>query len=470
VRPAFLVRSTSGATAPTAVVTTPAPVGDLLTPAGGGGLRLRGVVARLSGANAAFMAVSLITGPLLARSLGPSGRGALAAVAVPVSLGPILLGLGLPAFVTREAARGEPNENLLGTVGLVYLLVGALAAVAAVPVAAYFAQGREPVRVALTIAMLAMPVLLWGQLLLGLANGRQRWRMVLGARLAPAAVALLGTTALFALGRLHLAQAAALVLLGTFASIVPTLGILRGMGRPRVRRRLLRSSLRFGLPAWLWQAGTLTNARLDQLLMVSLTSPSQLGLYAVAASIASVPSVFAGALGPALLPRVAQGEEALIGRVCRVSLLVAALGGAVLAALCPLVLPLLFGASFAAAVPMALVLIAASVPNAGTQVLTSALLAADRPRIVAVAEGVSVAITVVGLLLLIGPLGGLGAALVSAGAYTVTFAILLWGARLRFELSWRELLVARREECDPRPWLRRRRGLARAFEGAGGAP
>jgi len=318
--------------------------------------------------------------------------------------------------------------------------------------------------------MLAMPILLWGQLLLGVANGRQRWRMVLGARLAPAAVALVGTTLLFALGDLHTAQASALVLLGTFAAIVPVLGVLRGLGRVRVSWRLLKRSLSFGLPAWLWQSSTLTNARLDQLLMVSLCSASELGLYAVAVSLASVTSIFAGALGPALLPRVAQGEEALVGRVCRTSLLVATLGGLALAALCPLALPLLFGARFAQAVPMALVLIVASVPNAGTQVLTSALLAADRPRVVAVGEGVSVAITVGGLLLLLGPLGGLGAAIVSTAAYTVTFAILAWGARARFALSWRELLVAQASECDPRPWLARRRAGAAALEGAGSSP
>jgi O-antigen/teichoic acid export membrane protein len=420
-------------------------------------VRLGTVVARLTSANAAFVAASLVTGPLLARSLGPSGRGALAAVAVPVSIGPVLLGLGLPTFVTRETARRAPVGELLGSVGVVYLLIGALTAAAADPIASYFAQGREPVRVALLIALLAMPLLLWGQLLLGLANGRQRWNAVLGARLAPAAVALAGTSLLYALGLLDLPEAAGLVLAGTFASIVPTLGVLRGAGRPRVRWALVRRSLRFGLPAWLWQTSTLTNARLDQLLMVSLTTARQLGLYAVAVSLAGVLSVFAGALGPALLPRVARGEEALGARMCRASLFVSVLAAAALAALCPLALPLLFGARFGAAVPMALVLIAASVPNAGTQVLTSALFAADRPRVVAASEVVSVAITVAGLLVLIGPLGGLGAALVSAAAYTVTFAILLGGARARFGLPLAAFLVPRPRECDPRPLLRRLR-------------
>jgi len=420
-----------------------------------GGLRLRSVVARLTSANAVFMAASVITGPLLARSLGPSGRGALAAVAVPVSILPVLLGLGLPAFVTRETARREPVGELLGSIGLVYLAIGALAAAAAVPVADYFAQGREPVRIALMIAMLTMPLLLWGTLLLGIANGQQRWSAVIGARLAPAAVALIGVTVLFALGLLALPEAAAIVLVGTFASIVPTLVVLRGAGRPRVRRAVMRRSLRFGLPAWLWQTGTLTNARLDQLLMVSLTSARQLGLYAVAVSLAGVSSIFAGALGPALLPRAARGEERLSARVCRTSLLLSVLIAVVLAGLCPLVLPLLFGASFSAAVAMALVLIAASVPNAGTQVLTSALLATGRPRVVAVSEIVSVAITVAGLLLLLGPLGGLGAAIVSAAAYSVTFAILLWAARARFALPLADFLVPRPGECDPRPLLGR---------------
>lgn len=57
------------------------------------------------------------SGPLLARALVPEGRGDLAAILLPITLAPVLFGLGLGTFVTRETARGRPLSVLLGSVG-----------------------------------------------------------------------------------------------------------------------------------------------------------------------------------------------------------------------------------------------------------------------------------------------------------------------------------------------------------------
>jgi len=403
--------------------------------------RLGSIVARLTSANALVMAFSLLTGPLLARSLGPSGRGAVAAVAAPLSLVPYILCIGLPTFVVREAARERPAGELLGSVGLIYLVIGIAAIGCSHPAAEYFAQGRAPVRVALLITFYTMPLLLMGTLLLGIANGQQRWSMVIGARLTPAIIGLASTVALYIFGLLNVTSAIVVLLVSAYASMVPTLGVLRGARPIRVRRSLMRESLHFGLPSWLWQISSTTNARLDQVLMVSLTSSSQLGLYAVAVSLASVSNVFASALGPALLPRVTKGDNAIVGRACCIALSAAGLINLALALSCPIVLPLLFGSKFHGAVPMSLILIAAAVPSAGTQVLTASLMSAGRPRFVAASEMVAVAITVGGLLLLVTPLGGVGAALVSFAAYTLTFLVLLVASKREFRLPLRAFIV-----------------------------
>jgi len=409
-------------------------------------MRLGSIVARLTSVNAMVMAFGLLTGPLLARSLGPGGRGAVAAVAAPLALAPYVLGIGLVTFVIREAARGRSTGELLGSVGLIYLVIGMIAVVAAHPVAVYFAQGRAPVRIALLIGFYCMPIFLIGGLLLGIASGLQRWTMVITARLLPATIGLAATVALYVTGLLNVSEALAIVVVSNFLAIVPTLGVLKEALPLRVRGSVMRESFWYGLPSWLWQISLLTNGRLDQVVMVSLTTSSQLGLYAVAVSITGVSGVFSSALGLALLPRVTKGETALVARALSITLAVSVGMNIGLAVACPVILPLLFGASFRDAVPMAWILAAAAVPNTGTQVLTASLLGAGRPKLVAAGELTAVGITVSGLLLLVGPLGGVGAASVSLAAYSVTFVVLVVGAMREFRLPLRGLIVPTRRD------------------------
>jgi O-antigen/teichoic acid export membrane protein len=411
--------------------------------------RFGAVVAKLASVNALVVGFSLLTGPLLARSLGPSGRGAVAAAAAPPALAPALLGLGLPTFVTREAAKETPTGDLLLSVGLFCLVIGGLVIGLSDPIANYFAQGREAVRVGLQIGCYTMPLALFGTLLLGIANGQQRWNIVLAARIIPALIALLGTVGLYMTGLLGVPEAIALILLGGFASIAPTLAVLKGVRIARLRPALVMRSLKFGIPSWLWQISSITNARLDQVLMVSLTTSAQLGLYAVAVSLAGISNVFTSTLGPALLPRVTRGDAHLVPRACSATLLLSGVVNVALAICCPLMLPLLFGQRFHAAVTMAWLLCAAAIPSAGTQVLTAALLSVNRPRYVAFSEFMAVGITVGGLVILVGPLGGVGAAWVSLVAYSLTFCLLLVGARAHFDESYLTFLLPKKGDLGP---------------------
>ncbi len=97
----------------------------------------------------------------------------------------------------------------------------------------------------------------------------------------------------------------------------------------------------------------------------------------------------------------------------------------------PTLLPLLFGPEFTAAVPMALVLLAANVPLSTTIVLSSGLQGDGAPLIPSIAEGIALVITVVGLIVLLPPLGGMGAAIVSLAAYSSSCVFQLVVARRR---------------------------------------
>src|SRR5436190_21179566 len=82
------------------------------------------VTARLATANFSLLAISLLTGPLQARALGPTGRGELAAIAVPATLIPTITSVGLGSFAIFATAKGRDVGALLGTMGALLACIG----------------------------------------------------------------------------------------------------------------------------------------------------------------------------------------------------------------------------------------------------------------------------------------------------------------------------------------------------------
>jgi peptidoglycan biosynthesis protein MviN/MurJ (putative lipid II flippase) len=95
---------------------------------------------------------------------------------------------------------------------------------------------------------------------------------------------------------------------------------------------------------------------------------------------------------------------------------------------------------------MALILLVASIPLAGVTILAAVFSAGTRILAAGVSEIATMGLTVVGLLLLLRPLGGLGAAIVSLVAYTFNFSWLLRIALRDHGGTLAEYLFIRRDE------------------------
>jgi O-antigen/teichoic acid export membrane protein len=388
---------------------------------------------RLTVANALAGAAGLITGPLLARALGASGRGDLAAILVPFSLAPSVLSLGIPAYAYRELPRGRPVDEIIGSLGLPVLALGIAGALAAVPVADALAGGRGTVRLFLVIGFLSMPIVTVAGLVASSLGALERWRRVVATRLIPFVVAFAAIIVLYAVGRLTVATAAAATLLGALLSLLPGLSLLTERGRPVFRLAVAREGVGFGLKSWVGGLAMIANARLDQLLMITVVAPRELGLYAVATTLAGASTLATGALAPPLMTRMAAGQTYLLPQALRITLAATVALNMTLGLATPVLLPALFGPEFHDAVAMAIVLLAANVSFAGASILSAALQADGAPLIPSLGEGIALVVTVAGLAALLGPLGGLGAAIVSLAAYTASFVFQLIMARRRID-------------------------------------
>jgi O-antigen/teichoic acid export membrane protein len=408
-------------------------VGELApgSKAGKARARVSGVVALLTAARVLSAAGGFVTGPLLARALGVSGRGDLQAVIVPLSLVPAVLGLGIPAFAYRTLPRGRTAEEVIGSLGLPLLVIGLVAAAAAVPVADFLAAGRATVRTWLIVGLLATPLVLLVSLMSSSLAALERWRAVVAMTAIPFAVPFVATIVLFVSGHLTVATAAAAAIGASVLALVPAVPLLIRARRPVFRLSLARGSLDFGLKSWLGGLAVTANARLDQVLMITFVSSRQLGLYAVATTISGAFSLVTGAVSPPLMTRIAAGERYLMPQAVRIVLILTLGMNVIVALVTPVILSVLFGPQFQGAAEIAFVLLAASLPLAGASVLSSALQADGAPLVPTAAEAFALVVTLTGLLTLLRPLEAMGAALVSLGAYSVSFVFQVVMARRR---------------------------------------
>jgi O-antigen/teichoic acid export membrane protein len=412
----------------------------------------------LTFANSVPFITALVTAPILARALGPSGRGVLAAVLVPLSIAPIIAQLGVGQYVVREAARGRPTRELVGSIGLPLLLVGVLVAIFANELSTLFIPEGHAGHTLLRIGFSLLPITLFANLLQDIVWGRQGWRVLTITRFIPPTLYMVALVPLAILDEVTVTSALIALWAASVLVFLPLRGALRDSWVPHVKTDVMKEGFAFGMKSWFGALSEVANLRLDQLLMIGLVSRHDLGLYAVAVNVATVPTLATSAFGSYVLPRVAGGDEHVVGRASRVGLIVIVCAGLLVALASPIGVPLVFGDAFSDSLPMVLILLLGLVPMSIISIINPALGGAGVPIAGTYAEIAALTVTVPGLLIALPLIGAIGAAIVSSVAYAVSAIVLLVLARRRFSVPFRELLVPTRADFR---WLRNLRRSSR---------
>jgi O-antigen/teichoic acid export membrane protein len=309
-------------------------------------------------------AALVVQGVVLARLLGPEGRGQLAAILLWPGLLAVLGVWGVDLALGRRAARPADVAAVVRSALVLAPVTAALAAAVGALVLPRLVPRADPALLPLALVYLAVVLPAHLRIVLERIDlGRGDFvRMNLGrAMLAPLTVAALA--ALAAAGRVSLLGAvlAYLAAEGAVAAVRvywATRGrTLRGPLLPMgpVARDAASFGLATGLDALV--------GRMDVALAVYVLSAGDVGLYVVAMAAArtlSIVGTSAGLVGFARSAGSAPGGGfAEVARMVRRLALVKLAGGAALAAAVPVLVPAVFGEAFAGAVPAALVLIAA---------------------------------------------------------------------------------------------------------------
>ena len=399
-----------------------------------------------------ILGLGMITGVVLARSLGPQARGELAAILLWPSLLAALGSLGVADAVLYHAARrSDPLGTIVGTsllIALAQSLILGIGALLVVPAVLSLRGIDAPITVYLSL--LYIPLFLVTDYLIFVLAGIQRLSWFQALRLSWVVISAAMLTALWLTGGLSV-RSAVLVYLATFALIIAVASVLvipAGGLRLRYSHQLAKSLLSFGIKSHLSTASGVLNQRVDQLVISVFLAPTALGTYVVAVAISSVPAVVGSAIALVVFPRVARlqagrARDAMARRTVQLTLFTATVIAVVLMVTVHWLVGFLVGSAYRDAVNIARVLIVASVFLGMSSTLTALLKAVGRPLQAGLGASLALLVTVAGLILLVPPYGLMGAAVVSLAAYAVSATFMLQRAARELELPIGALLFPR---------------------------
>jgi len=410
----------------------------------------RNIVATVA-ARLVLLGVALASSVVLARSLGPDGRGLFALVLLVPEL---VRSLGLLGFEQANVVYAglEPSKKQ-ALVWQSIVMAGVLGGIGAVTGICFFWLGgpgsKALVHGPLWLYLLPMslvPALLLIEYWLAILRGMDRIMLLNAIEVGTKATSV-GLLLVF-VWWLQLDVAGAvwihtLIVGGTVLLLLFCLRRLGVCGRPSFDRSLWGRTTRFAVPS---HAGTLAaylNYRIDEFFIAALLPPAQLGFYVIAVGLAERIWLIPSSVTIALLPhRMNAGscDAALPAVVARHVMLWVGSACLMLFLIAEIIIRFLYSPEFMEAVaPFRWLLPGICALSVG-KVLVTELLAREKPGYTVWASGLAALVNVAGNLVLIPRMGISGAALASSISYTVLSITLIAFYLRETGLQWTVLV------------------------------
>jgi O-antigen/teichoic acid export membrane protein len=406
------------------------------------------------GAQFIVVAAGGLTAVLVARALGPEGKGAFTVVTSLAVILQQLTSFGVGAASVRLVATGRARPvDVIGQAMLVSLGLGAV-----VSLGLYLWNVERPLpilygipTVVVALGLASVPVMqAWLSLQqLSLALRRDIWYAVVMTGFP--LFHLLALAALWGTGRITLltamlayggANLGALV----FAT-VPLWQELRS-GRPRLSRALLWDSVQFGAGRHVVDLSELASRRAGLFVVGAIVGPAAAGMYSVAVTLGEVGSLLPMSVAPLIFARTARdasgGAAEVAAQACRVLLALTILIALIILAVGPLAVHVLFGNRFDAASQILPWLLPGIICFVAPKILATALTGEGKIRAPAlVSAGTLVALVAVSVPLVRWQ-GAIGAAIGTSVGMCIYAVAMIAVAIRRTRLPLRDYLLPRR--------------------------
>lgn len=400
------------------------------------------------------LALALISSIVLARTLGPEGRGLFALVMLLPEIAGSLALLGFEQAYTVYAGLLPAHRRAL--IWQSIAIAGAAGSVIAGVGAYYLAVGAPgfPSLLHGPLWLYLVPLsIVPGQLIIqywqAILRGMDRIFLLNVIEVGTKATALVLILAFVVWLRLGVAGAVWVEFVAALGAVFLMAMVLRytgAWGRPCFDRSLLKVTTRFAVPAHCGTVASYLNYRIDQLIIAAWLPTEQLGFYVLAVGLAERLWMPTSAVATALLPHLANSRKrdpALAATVARhvilwtgaVCLLVFVLAG--------VIVDVLYSPAFAPAIaPLRWLLPGIFTLSVG-KVLVAEMFAREKVRYTIWTSGAAALVNVIGNVALVPRMGISGAALASTISYTFLSLVGTWYYLSETGLPWTVLLPRR---------------------------
>jgi O-antigen/teichoic acid export membrane protein len=396
-------------------------------------------VATSIASRAGVVILNTATGILTARALHPAGRGELTAM----NLWPLFLAnataLGTPSSLIyhlrkHAARRGELIASALTMV----TALGCLAALAGAVALPHW-LGKYPPEVVHFAQLFLIVAPFWSIQITGQAalEALELFSLSNIVQVTIPVTTLAGLLTFLALGRLTPVTAGAcytFTIVPTAMAIVVMLWHRRGAQIPSVSVAAWRTLVDYGVRSAPLDLMNTFNQYLDTVLVIGLLSASSMGTYQVVLSLSRALLVIQQAVVMVLFPKAA-GKSIdtildMVGRSVRVGTIVTGTAALSAALIGPLLLGLLYGHDYLAAVPALRVLVTEVVVQGAVVVMAQAFMAAGRPGIVSLLQAIGLSVSVPLMFVFIPRYGTAGAALALLCSTVTRFILIFFAIRI----------------------------------------
>ena len=407
-------------------------------------------------ARVTLLALAVVSSVVLARTLGPEGRGLFALVVLLPEMGrslgllgfdqanAVYAGLepeGRPALVWQSVAIAGVVGGGITVAGMGFLALGA---------PGFPALVRGPLWLYL-VPFLALPAIMVIEYWQAILRGMNRILMLnlidVGTRSATVLLLVLFLVGL----RLDVAGAVLANVLVTAATSLLMIGLLWYVGtwrRPVFDQSTWWRTVWFALPAYGGNVAAYLNYRADAFIIAVLLAPEQLGFYAIAVGVVERLWIIPGAVSTALLPHLTNSRErdpVLSAAIARHVMVWVGAGCLLCFAFADVVVEVLFSSAFGPVVaPLRWLLPGILVLSVGKVVLAE-LIAQEKPQYPSLASGIAVLVNIAGNLVLVPRMGISGAALASSISYSLLSVMWIWYYLRETGVRWTALVPRTRD-------------------------
>lgn len=412
-----------------------------------------GYMTQIFASNVFILILNTLTGVIIARHLGPEGRGEQAAMIMWTQLLSFMVTLGLPSSIVYLMKKKEEIEGSLYIAALwMCVFLGGLAVTVGLVFIPLWMDGYSSDTINFARwALILVPFGLMGVVNNAVLQARDEYKLFNRIRYLPNVITLVLLYGLVVTGSVNPFYTA-------LAYIIPTIPMtmwitVRQLSIYKLKQTGLLQSARklsgYGIRSYGTDlAGTLS-FYMDQVLVVGLLSPASLGIYLVALNLSKMLDIVQSSVVSVLFPQAASLQQIdaieLTLKVYRISSAITLCLGVMVIGTAPFALLLLYGNQFEAAIPVFRILIIQVAISSAAWTLAQGIMAIGKPGRVTLLKVLSLFMNVILINLLIPHMGIIGAAVALLISSIINFVIIIILYVMEYKVAWMAFLFNKQD-------------------------